>query len=240
MNASLDINRTFLPFGFRSEYETSAPSSPENVKALAHSLIDKCVTRSLIREAELRDVKGRDPNLVLIEGTPQKLKPSGHELLFLHGTAPSNILDEPNSERDGDEIEDWSFAIHTPFKEFEGAHHIRHQVVPQFNLLDRDQLLQALESEQTKVSLLRFGFDIFKSQRFLSMIGFIPSSVRTVLVDANEQELRFKIFAEDLKRRDESPFTLVDECQFWSTLSTGLLKFGDFNPEAAYLRALVK
>jgi len=218
MKPTLEISRTLIPPGFRAEFEMSVPSNFFSLKTLAQKLLAEVAAPALLHAGELRDLKGRDPNLLLLPETPQQLRPHGFELLFLNGTTKDTHSEDSRSEDEPDNV-CWSYRLLTPFKEFEGVHHIRHSLEQQYQYLDRNTLLARLADDDTKVLRCRFGLDIFQSRHFWAMIGFIPTAVRTILIEADEQELHLKIIAAELKNRKESPLTLAAKFDLWVTVA---------------------
>ncbi len=189
--------RTLIPWGWEGEYNLSGAVSGENLTAFTRLLVQKMVPLEILAGQQVIDLKGRDPNLLLVDTIPVEWKPRGYELIYIRGHL---------SPEDQDAIE-FCLTVESEFAEFVGNHHIKHSCKEtRYGDLPPDFKLYTFSSyPDLSVDLLRLGFEFFKSNIFTSMLGFAPEVTERLLIDAKPGELRLRIVQERMKLRNERP-----------------------------------
>ena len=177
--------RTWLPFGFASEVIIEGIVK----KFRLPEIIDASLSIFWPRlGAELVDLKGCDA------ARGQLFPSANNELMLIRGVVPLE-----NAQNEG-----FSLNVVTPFKAFNGSHHVIHAVESRLV----GELLRGVPIEKLgrvfplRIQEFRFGIERFKSRRMFSMLGFVPTVCDGFNLEARDQKIRLTIFC-DLQARPD-------------------------------------
>lgn len=181
--------RTWLPFGFTSEVIIEG-----NVKKFRLSeIIDATLTIfSPYLKNELVDLKGCDA------GRGELFTAANNQLMHLAGRIP---LENKQNEQ-------FTVNLDTPFQEFKGSHHVVHQLQSNISSeLLREVPIQKLGRVFPLISEeFRFGIERYKSRRYFSMLGFVPTVNEGFNLEVRAQKARLSLFSEQLKSKQDRLF----------------------------------
>lgn len=187
-------SRQILSRRYRAIYHAELPIAAEQLPVLAEQLIR--IEGLLGNDASLVDLKGRDASQVLLEVSGDQ-QPAQDELLFLAGT----ILGDPHRA--------FSLRVITPFERFEGSAHIVHRQKAQHlgdlpRWLTGAQLTRAIPLQLTH---LRIGMLRYRSTLRFTNLGYAPTVVEMLLVDANRERCALRFESSHLRTCDELPLS---------------------------------
>jgi hypothetical protein len=191
MKSSLSIRRTFIPFGYSSEYGASCDLQALQLPDLAASILSNLFEPSLFSGSAIDDLKGRDPEVLIDSSISARLKPQGFELIFISGKR-FTIMVQPD--------QNFTLSVLTPFDSFEGSRHIRHKIETVRVELPGWMLpIEAVRAFPLEIDCFRIGLDLFEP-KFGSILGVTPTVTETLLIEADQQVCKLKISA-DMKNR---------------------------------------
>jgi hypothetical protein len=205
MKSSLSIRRTFIPFGYSSEYGASCDLQALQLPDLAASILSNLFEPSLFSGSAIDDLKGRDPEVLIDSSISARLKPQGFELIFISGKRFTIMGDDPQTALVQPD-QNFTLSVLTPFDSFEGSRHIRHKIETVRVELPGWMLpIEAVRAFPLEIDCFRIGLDLFEP-KFGSILGVTPTVTETLLIEADQQVCKLKISA-DMKNRGQLPLT---------------------------------
>ena len=204
MKSSLSIRRTYIPFGYSSEYELRCELQPWQLPNFAFAVLSNFLDPAFLLRSTIEDLKGRDPELLIDPSISTNLRPRGFELIFMAGKRFSMMGDDPQTAV-VQEDENFSFSVLTPFSSFEGSRHIKHSMdISRVGLPDWILAHEIARAFPLDIDCFRIGLDLFEP-KFGSILGITPTVTQTLLIDADSTSCNLKIMS-DTKDRDMLPF----------------------------------
>ena len=225
--SSLQITRNWILGGYGLEYSEqrsiSAGALSDLIDGFLRTVLPLLTTSS--EEGTLTDLKGRNAHDLLIPGivaAPQD------ELFRMGGTSP---LQATKTEFDYAPFE---VSLLSPFKRFEGAHHIVHQLEPhRSGSLPEWLPLRLLGyAAPIKPRFLRFGIERFRSILSFASLGYAPQVTDSLLVDCVGGSFAIRVTSEQRKRSSLDPFEEIPAFRAVSQVLKSALQFdlqGDVN-----------
>jgi hypothetical protein len=202
--STLKLSRNWILGGREIEFEGTVPLA----SGALSEIIDGCLreVNPLILQGaqtkELLDIKGRDPHETLLPGIAP---PRIDELFRVGGVV--------GIEKKGDDFEWEPFEVvcFSPFKRFEGTHHIIHDTE-----IERAGSLPAWlpthligMAAPIKPRFFRYGLEHFRSLLSFASLGYAPQVTTTLLIDCVADILAFKVTHEYKNPADSNPFELI-------------------------------
>lgn len=211
-------------------YENTIPLEVGALSDLIDGVL-RLLVPSLQRSAhqnELLDFKGRDPQSTLLPGLPA---PHTTEILRIGGEC---AVAERGPEY---EWEPFEVAFHSPFKRFEGAHHIVHSLEVERSGALPPWLPTRLIgiAAPIKPRFFRLGVEHFKSVLSFASLGYTPQVRESLLIDCVGGSIAIRLVAEYKRKGDENPFTTSAHYQ---NISEILHTSSGFNLRADFERLL--
>lgn len=195
MHSELDVHKNFLLNKFSSDYRVETDLTPFILPELVHALLINIVPEEVWKGGMLSDVKGREQD--------DAHRDLGDELFSIRGKCYKP------GEWEADVMHEFKVDCRTKFSTFEGDHHIvytpemiRHGVIPPWADLKALGRLFPLE-----ITHFRMGLEFFRSGFFTNMLGFAPSVVEILLVEADQKKMVLEIHGDAHKTRSEPPLT---------------------------------
>ena len=203
MKSSLSIRRTYIPFGYSTEYEATCELQSWQLPKFAQAILGDFMEPSLLSRSTIEDSKGRDPELLIDSTIPANLKPRGFELVFISGKRFTMMGEDPQTAVVQPD-ENFTLSVLTPFASFEGSRHIKHSIdVARIGLPDWISPYEIARAFPLEIDLFRIGLDLFEP-KFGSILGITPTVTQTLLIEASTQNCKLKITA-DTKDRKQLP-----------------------------------
>jgi hypothetical protein len=168
---------------------------------------------------EMVDLKGRDPHDTLLPGIAT---PHSDEVFRIGGLC---AVAERGSEF---EWEPFEVTYLSPFKRFEGSHHIVHTLeVERAGALPSWLPTRLLGvAAPIKPRFFRLGIEHFRSILSFASIGYTPEVKESLLIDCVDNTLALKLTAEFKRWEESNPFQSISH---YNTLSETLLRATGFN-----------
>lgn len=195
MHSELDVHRNFLLNKFSSDYKVETEITPFILPDLVHVLLNKIIPEEVWKGENLSDVKGREQD--------DAHRDQGDELFSVRGRCFKA------GEWEADVMHEFKVDGRTKFSSFEGDHHIvyvpelvRHGVLPSWADVRLIGRLFPLE-----ITHFRMGLEFFKSGFITNMLGFAPSVVEVLLIEADQKNFTLEIHGDAHKTRTEPPLT---------------------------------
>lgn len=232
MAASLEIKRSFLPFGFSANYRYEITPPAYFISALTDKLLSRLVLPLKDNKGTLTDLKGRESSSALTYELLPAIEPLADELLLIQGKV-FLPLSEKAREYEGLEENLFSLALTTSFLEFSGAHHIINSLRErrEGSLPDFVNLQSVARIFPVQIDYVRVGLETFQSRLISAMLGFAPSVEQSITLEYNEKRMIIKILAEGLRKRDELPFS---HNALLETISAALKDYANFDLKEHY------
>lgn len=225
MSSTLQLKRSYLPLGYKSDYHALIKASGIFLPILVDLSLKALVEYVLQKSDPLIDLKGRDQRNLIDPNIPATLLPTADEFCFVAGA----ITKSPKAAADG---RDFSIAVNSGFIANEKDHHMLH--VPSIERRDfpADVRLETIgRLPGVHIQRFRLGFDIFESRFLSSLIGLVPTVSQTLLLEADEQKCEISIVAEGMRIRNEQP---LQRLEIWERIRMAVLQALDFDVESDY------
>jgi len=226
MKSQLIHGKRLFPYGHTSTYTLEAELPKDAGSILAHQIITNLIPEEVLRGNELQDLRGRDPNLPLINQTSTI---RDYELLFITG-----IIIPGENGAEEEEPENFTLQITTPFNHSAGIHHIIHKVeIVRAGALPEDIPLKLLtKALSIEIDYLRFGLELYESRLVSGLLGFSPIITQRLLIEFYQGVLHLKIIAEALKKKGVLPLQregLFEKVREVVKVANGVDLFTEYN-----------
>ena len=191
------------PWGYAIEFSLrKQPAAAGGLLRLCRAVVEEVLPLEAITAKPLIDIKGCNQPLELELVDDIASPPGTDELFYLKGC----VLSEEKDENQELKIvrREFEYRIETPFLDFPGTHHIRHNtVIVASGAWPKDLNIAALQPDAPfEIHYLRFAADFFCSRFITGMLGFAPSVWKTVIFEATDNEISLKAQAEGIPRKD--------------------------------------
>ncbi len=210
MKSELKANKRLFLREYSLEYEATFEITPKRACLLADTCLRKLLPKEVFRGEPFRDLKGRDAQVLLLDGFPTTSLPHGQELAFLSGELyeSEEDLKNPREKRPSFEV-----SITSPFDEFIGNHHISHRATMTKSELFPEFLPVRLTGfcAPLKINSMRFALETFESKVSFASIGYSPVVTQRLLLDLIGDTLKVLITAEDYRKTKSLPFEETGE-----------------------------
>lgn len=228
--STLNLSRNWI-LGERSLlYETTVSLAPGALSDIVDGTMRQLTPKlaDLIGQNEVIDFKGRDPHDTLLPGIAA---PHSAELVRVGGVCGV-------AERGQDfEWEPFEVAILSPFKRFEGSHHIVHGVkVERAGALPEWLPVRLIGiAAPIKPRFFRLGLEHFRSLLSFASLGYAPQVRESLLIDCVGDTLALRITTEFKRRGEGNPFETTPHYQMISEI---MLNATHFDLKADFERKL--
>lgn len=185
---------TLWPFGWELIHRAQGFMNYESLLTIAGIALSRLHEMTVTEE--IRDLRGRESGETTLPVGGLLGAPPRDELFSVAGYVPRKEYLEPPI----------SFAYHvsTPFRRFEGTHHIIHGIRVSGNLPGSLLPYELPRAFPLEITELRFSLAFMRSSRITSTLGFAPVTYSTFSFEYQDGSSALEIVEQGLAAREPS------------------------------------